>query len=55
MPKFTVYATITIHLETEIEADTYEEAYEYADNELISGDFEAVNQEFKLEAVREEK
>jgi len=53
MPKFTVYATLTTHLETEIEAETYEKAYQIADHELITGDFEAVNQEFKLEEVIE--
>ena len=55
MPKFTVYATLITQLETEIEADTYEEAYQIADYELITGDFEAVDNEFKLELVIEKE
>lgn len=55
MPKYRVYATVITHLETEIEADTYEEAYQYADYELIAGDFEAVNSDFTLELVSEVK
>ena len=55
MPKFRVYATLVSELETEIEADTYDEAYQIADYELITADFEAVDKEFKLEAVIENK
>ncbi len=55
MPKYRVYATVTTQLETEIEADNYEEAYKYADYELITGDFDAVNSEFTLGLVMEVK
>jgi hypothetical protein len=55
MPKFTIYATLVTQLETEIEADNYEEAYRIADYELITGDFEAVNSEFTLGRVVEVK
>lgn len=53
MPKFTVYATTTTQLATEIKADTYEEAYQIADYELITGDFEALNTDFHLDLVIE--
>jgi hypothetical protein len=55
MPKYRVYALTTTQLETEIEADNYEEAYKYADYELITGDFDAVNNEFTLGLVMEVK
>lgn len=51
MPKFTVYAVLTQDLQAEIEADTLEEAIRIADEELITGDFECVQAEFKLEMV----
>jgi hypothetical protein len=55
MPKYKVYATVTTQLETEIEADTYEDACKYADDELITGDFDAVNTDFTLGLVIEVK
>lgn len=55
MPKYRVYATTTTQLETEIEADNYEEAYKYADYELITGDFDALNTDFHLDLVIEAK
>ena len=55
MPKFIVYATVTTELETEIEADTYEDAYRIADYELITGDFDAVTSNFTLGQLREVK
>jgi hypothetical protein len=55
MPKYRVYALTTTQLETEIEADNYEEAYKYADYELITGDFDAMNTDFTLGLVIEVK
>jgi hypothetical protein len=55
MPKFTVYALTTTQLVTEIEADTYEDACKYADDELITGDFDAINTDFTLGLVIEVK
>ena len=55
MPRFTVYATLITQLETEIEAEDLDKAQEIADYELITGDFEAVSADFKLEEVREVK
>jgi hypothetical protein len=55
MTRFTVYATVITQLETEIEADSLEEAEKYADNELITADFEAMQSEFTLDLVREVK
>ncbi len=53
MKKYKVYATTTTQLVTEIEADSYEEAVKYAENELITGDFEAINTDFHLDLVTE--
>jgi hypothetical protein len=53
--KYKVYATTTTQLVTEIEADSYEEAEKYADNELITGDFDAINTDFHLDLIVEEK
>jgi hypothetical protein len=55
MPKFTVYATLITQLETEIEAESLEQAEEIADKELITADFEAMQSEFTLDLVREAK
>jgi hypothetical protein len=55
MPKYRVYATTTTQLETEIEADSLEEAEKYADDELITGDFDALNTDFHLDLVIEAK
>jgi hypothetical protein len=52
--KYKVYATTTTQLVTEIEADSYEEASKYADNELITGDFDAINTDFHLDLIVEE-
>ena len=53
MKKYKVYATTTTQLVTEIEANSYEEAVKYAENELITGDFEAINTDFHLDLVTE--
>lgn len=53
MPKFTVYATVTQDLQTEIEADSLEQAQEIADKDLITGDFEQMSGEFTLGEVVE--
>jgi hypothetical protein len=55
MPKYKVYAIVTTQLEAEIEADNYEDAYKYADYEMITGDFDAVNSDFTLGLVIEVK
>jgi hypothetical protein len=55
MPKYRVYALTTTQLETEIEADSLEEAKQYADYELITGDFDAMNTDFTLGLVIEVK
>lgn len=51
MPKFIVYATLTTQLEIEIEAESLEQAEKIADKDLITDDFDVINQDFKLEAV----
>jgi hypothetical protein len=51
MPKFIVYATLTTQLEKEIEAESLEQAEKIADKDLITDDFDVINQDFKLEAV----
>lgn len=53
MKKYTVYATTTTRLVTEIEADSLEEAEKYADYELITGDFDATHTDFHLDLVVE--
>jgi len=53
MPKFTVYATVTYDLQTEIEADSLEEAQEIADRDLITLDFDQMNGDFDLGEVIE--
>jgi hypothetical protein len=53
MKKYKVYATTTTQLVTEIEADSYEEAVKYAESELITGDFDAINTDFHLDLVIE--
>ena len=53
MPKFTVYATVTYDLQTEIYADSLEEAQEIADKDLITLDFEQMNGDFDLVDVVE--
>jgi len=55
MTQYTVYATVTTQLETVIEADTLEAAQEIADQELITGDFDATHSEFTLLEVMEVK
>lgn len=55
MPKFTVYATVTYDLETEIEADSLEQAQEIADKDLITDDYEQVTGEFTLGEIVEAK
>ena len=47
MPKFIVYASVTQYLQTEIEADTLDDAELIADD-LITDDFEQAQAEFKL-------
>jgi hypothetical protein len=51
MPKFTIYATKTIDLSVVVEAENYEEALNLYDNELLDGDYEVENSEWKLEAI----
>ena len=53
MAKWTIYATKTIDLATIIEADNYEEALKIYENELVDGDYEVENCEWKLEAIVE--
>lgn len=53
MAKWTIYATKTIDLATVVEADNYEEALKLYDNELVDGDYEVENCEWKLEAIVE--
>ena len=53
MTQYIVYATVTTQLETVIEADTLEAAQEIADQELITGDFDATHSEFTLLEVME--
>lgn len=55
MAKWTIYATKTIDLATVVEADNYEEALKLYDNELVDGDYEVENCEWKLEAIVEEE
>jgi|TARA_R110000822_G_scaffold285890_1_gene407255 hypothetical protein len=55
MKQYTIYATVTTQLETVIEADTLEAAQEIADQELITGDFDATHSEFTLLEVVEVK
>jgi len=54
MPKFTIYATKTLDLATMVEAENYEEALKLYDNELLDGDYEVENAEWKLEAIVEQ-
>ena len=51
--KFRIYAKQTNWLETEIEADSLEEAEKIADEELITADFDLMQGEFELEGVTE--
>lgn len=51
--KFKVYAKQTNYLETEIEAESLEEAEKIADEELITADFDLMQGEFELEGVIE--
>lgn len=53
MKKFRVYAKQTNWLETEIEAESLEEAEKIADEELITADFDLMQGEFELEGVTE--
>jgi hypothetical protein len=53
MAKWTIYATKTIDMATVVEADNYEEALKLYDNELLDGDYEVENAEWKLEAIVE--
>lgn len=53
MKKFKVYAKQTNWLETEIEAESLEEAEKIADEELITADFDLMQGEFELDGVVE--
>lgn len=53
MKKFKVYAKQTNWLETEIEAESLEEAEKIADEELITADFDLMQGEFELEGLTE--
>lgn len=48
MATYTVEAIKRIYLRTTIEADSMEEAYKIADEELITDDFEETNTDFTL-------
>ena len=48
MPTYEVGAIKRIHLRVTIEADSREEAYKIADEELITDDFEETNTYFTL-------
>ena len=53
MPKYVIYATVLTELELEIDADSLEEAISIADgDELVSADFNCVQQDFNLELIR---
>ena len=54
MPKFTIYATKTLHLATMVEAESEEEALSLYDNELVDGDYEVENCDWNLEAIIEQ-
>jgi hypothetical protein len=49
MPKYVIYATKTISLETTIEADTADEALAIVDRDYIIDDFTETNVEFKFD------
>jgi hypothetical protein len=49
MAKFYFSAVKTIHLECEVEADTYEEAERIAEYEYITEDWDEVNADFLFE------
>jgi len=51
MAKFTVYAELTSHMSTIIEADTMKEAQRIAEYDLITDDFEHQESEFTLGEV----
>lgn len=48
MAKYKVYGTVTYEVECEIEADSYEQAQEIEYHDLVNGDFESVNANYKL-------
>jgi hypothetical protein len=53
MATYTIYASITQELHLQIEADSLEEAISIADgDELISADFECMNQDFAIDLIR---
>ena len=51
MNKYEVYATLKSELMTVIEADSLEEAERIADEELVTGDFDALSGNFTLGPV----
>lgn len=51
MGKFVVEAVRNIYLQTTIVADSYEQACEIADNELITDDFNEVGGQFYIDTV----
>ena len=51
MTKYTVEAVRRIHLRATIEADTYAEACQIADEEMITDDFEEIGGDFTLTFV----
>ena len=53
MAKWTIYATKTVDMAAVVEADNYEEALKLYDNELVDGDYEVEQAEWKLEAIVE--
>jgi hypothetical protein len=48
MPTYTVDAIKRVRLRTTVEADTRDEAYRIADEELMTDDFEEIGQDFAL-------
>lgn len=50
MAKYKVYATNKVYLETIVEANSAEEAWEKVDRDWIVDDFTATDAEFQMEA-----
>ena len=52
MPTYTVYASNTIYLKTDIEADSWEQADEIQ-KDFIVDDFEETGREFSIDLIEE--
>lgn len=55
MKKYKITAKYIRHLEIEIDAENYEEALRFAEDELITDEFDVVGTEFILGDVMEAK